>query len=80
MELRNMNEAEAFKSVLNSCTGSVWMVSTLTGRHYDMKNEHDQLLSMGKMLSGNGRDMEIYADTRADQSRIMNFMVEQMAA
>ena len=81
MKLKNIKEVEEFRKVIHACAGDVYLKSQ-DGDVFNLKSALSeyialgQLLRIGQLLSEQGDNLELFADRREDEARLINFLAE----
>lgn len=73
MKLTNIKEVEAFRSVVHECEGNVYLKS-LEGDVFNLKSAMSEYIALGRLLSEQGDSLELFADRREDEMRLLNFL------
>ena len=75
MKLKNIKEVEAFRSAVKECTGDVYLKS-IDGDVFNLKSALSEYIALGRLLSEQGDSLELFASTREDEARLLNFVEE----
>ena len=75
MKLKNTTEVEAFRTVIHSCTGDVYLKSQ-DGDVFNLKSALSEYIALGQLLSEQGDNLELFADRREDEAQLFNFLAE----
>ena len=65
MKLKNIKEVEEFRKVIHNCTGDVYLKSALS-----------EYIALGQLLSEQGDNLELFADKREDEAKLISFLAE----
>ena len=65
MKLKNIKEVEEFRKVIHTCTGDVYLKSALS-----------VYIALGQLLSEQGDNLELFADKREDEAKLISFLAE----
>lgn len=74
MKLNNKIEVEKFIQVVNSCEHDVYLKS-LYGDIYNLKSAMSQYIAIGKLLDEHGDELELFANDREDEAKLMQFLI-----
>ena len=75
MKLTNVKQVEEFKRVIAGCEGDV-VIKSLEGDVFNMKSAMSEYVALGRLLDDHGDELELFASNKADESRIMRFLIE----
>ena len=75
MKLKNIKEVEEFRKVIHTCTGDVYLKSQ-DGDVFNLKSALSEYIALGQLLSEQGDNLELFADRREDEARLINFLAE----
>ena len=75
MKLKNIKEVEEFRKVIHTCTGDVYLKSQ-DGDVFNLKSALSEYIALGRLLSEQGDSLELFASTREDEARLLNFVEE----
>ena len=75
MRLKNVNQVNKFKEVNNECTGNVY-IHTPQGDVFNLKSALSEYSEMGRLLDEHGDELELFADLREDETRLIRFLSE----
>ena len=64
MKLQNIQEVEEFRKVVHQCKGRVYLESL----------EGDIFNLLGRLLSEQGDNLELFADSKEDEALLLNFL------
>ena len=73
MKLRNIKEVEEFRKVIHDCTGDVYLKSQ-DGDVFNLKSALSEYIALGQLLSEQGDNLELFADRREDEARLIEFL------
>lgn len=74
MKLRNLNEVNEFKKIMDNARGDVW-AEDREGMKYDLKSELDQFVVIGEMLKNPDHDLELYASDAKDEWALIEYLM-----
>ena len=75
MRLKNVNQVNKFKEVINECTGNVY-IHTSQGDVFNLKSALSEYIAIGRLLDEHGDELELFADLREDETRLIRFLSE----
>ena len=75
MKLKNIKEVEEFRKVIHACTGDVYLKSQ-DGDVFNLKSALSEYIALGQLLSEQGDNLELFADRREDEARLISFLAE----
>ena len=75
MKLKNIKEVEEFRKVIHACAGDVYLKSQ-DGDVFNLKSALSEYIALGQLLSEQGDNLELFADRREDEARLINFLAE----
>lgn len=75
MKLINIKEVEEFRKVVHECEGDVYLKST-EGDVFNLKSAMSEYIALGRLLSEQGDSLELFADRREDEARLLKFLGE----
>lgn len=75
MKLVNIKEVEQFRKVVHECEGDVYLKST-EGDVFNLKSAMSEYIALGRLLSEQGDSLELFADRREDEARLLHFLGE----
>ena len=75
MKLTNVKDVQKFIEVVNSCENDVYLKS-LEGDVFNLKSSLSQYIAIGRLLEESGDTLELFAQTREDEARLMELFVE----
>lgn len=75
MKLVNIKEVEQFRKAVRECEGDVYLKST-EGDVFNLKSAMSEYIALGRLLSEQGDSLELFADRREDEGRLLHFLGE----
>lgn len=75
MRLKNISQVERFKKVIDQCKGNVY-IHTPEGDVFNMKSALSEYIAIGRLLDEHGDELELFANLREDEARLINFLAE----
>ena len=75
MKLTNVTDVQKFIEAVNACENDVYLKS-LEGDVFNLKSSLSQYIAIGRLLEENGDTLELFAQTREDEARLMAMLVE----
>lgn len=72
MKLKNSIEVKDFLAAVDKCSGSVYLLS-YQGDRLNLKSVMSRYISMGKLLSDEGDNLELFCDKREDEQYFFSF-------
>ena len=75
MKLKNIKEVEQFRNVIHECTGDVYLKSQ-EGDVFNLKSAMSEYIALGRLLSEQGDSLELVANNREDEARLLRFLSE----
>lgn len=72
MNIKTIEELEAFKKAINACNGRVYLRS-LEGDIYNLKSALTQYIALGKLLGEHGEELELFCDQKEDEANFLAF-------
>ena len=75
MKLKNIKEVEAFRKVIHECEGDVYLKSQ-DGDVFNLKSALSEYIALGQLLSEQGDNLELFADKREDEAKLISFLAE----
>ena len=73
MKFRNIDNVHEFLAVVNSCEGDVYLISPY-GDKYNLKSQLSQYVAIGALLGAHGDELELFADLKDDEKKLLNFL------
>ena len=74
MRLRNIDDVNAFLSVVDDCTGEVYLTS-IYGDKFALKSKMSRYIAMGALLGNHGDELELFCDSKQDEGLFIEFFV-----
>ncbi len=75
MRLTNVKDVQQFINVVNSCEHEVYLKS-LEGDIFNLKSSMSQYIAIGRLIQESGDSLELFANDKNDQIRLLNFLHE----
>ena len=75
MRLTNIKDVQKFIDVVNSCEHEVYLMS-LEGDVFNLKSSMSQYIAIGRLIQESGSSLELCANDKNDQIRLLNFLHE----
>lgn len=75
MKLQNIHEVEDFRKVIHECKNNVYLKSQ-EGDVFNLKSAMSEYVALGRLLSEQGDSLELFADSREDEARLLKFLAE----
>ncbi len=75
MKLTNVKDVKKFIDTVNSCEHDVYLKS-LEGDVFNLKSSLSQYIAVGRLLEESGDSLELFAQTREDEARLMAMLGE----
>lgn len=75
MKLTNVKDVERFIQVVNECEHDVYLKSQ-EGDVFNLKSSLSQYIAIGRLVDENGDTLELFADSREDEARLIQFLFE----
>ena len=75
MKLSNITDVQKFLAAVNSCENDVYLKSQ-EGDVFNLKSSLSQYIAVGRLIEESGDDLELFAQTREDEARLMNMLCE----
>ena len=75
MKLKNIKEVEQFRKVVHECEGDVYLKSQ-DGDVFNLKSALSEYIALGQLLSEQGDNLELFADKREDEAKLISFLAE----
>ena len=75
MKLTNIKDVQKFIEVINSCENDVYLKSQ-EGDVFNLKSSLSQYIAVGRLIEESGDDLELFAQTREDEARLMQMLYE----
>lgn len=75
MKLKNVDELNGFLNAVDKCEKDVYLVST-EGDRLNLKSLFSRYISMGRLLSDEGDNLELFCDSKRDEVNFFEFFRE----
>jgi len=75
MKLSNITDVQKFLAAVNACENDVYLKSQ-EGDVFNLKSSLSQYIAVGRLIEESGDDLELFAQTREDEVRLMNMLFE----
>ena len=75
MRLTSVKDVHKFMQVINDCEHNVYLKSQ-EGDVFNLKSSMSEYIAIGRLLEENGDSLELFADSREDEARLINFLYE----
>lgn len=75
MQLTNVKDVKKFIETVNACEHGVYLKS-LEGDVFNLKSSMSQYIAIGRLLEESGDSLELFADSKEDEMRLLNFLRE----
>lgn len=75
MKLTNITDVQKFLAAVNACESDVYLKSQ-EGDVFNLKSSLSQYIAVGRLIEESGDDLELFAQTREDEARLMNMLHE----
>ena len=75
MKLTNVKDVQKFIEVVNSCENDVYLKS-VEGDVFNLKSSLSQYIAIGRLIEESGDHLELFAQTREDEARLLQFMLQ----
>ena len=75
MKLSNVTDVQKFIAAVNSCENDVYLKS-LEGDVFNLKSSLSQYIAIGRLLEESGDSLELFAQTREDEARLLAMLGE----
>ena len=73
MRLTNMKDVKKFIDAVNACEHDVYLKS-LEGDVFNLKSSLSQYIAIGRLIEDAGENLELFAQTREDEARLLNLL------
>lgn len=73
MKLTNVTDVHKFIEVVNSCQHGVFLKS-LEGDVFNLKSSMSQYIAIGRLLEESGDSLELFAENKEDECRLLQFL------
>jgi len=75
MRLTNVKDVKKFIDVVNSCQDTVYLKSQ-EGDVFNLKSSMSQYIAIGRLIEESGDSLELFADNREDEAKLIKFLYE----
>ena len=75
MRLNNVIDVQKFLAAVNACESDVYLKSQ-EGDVFNLKSSLSQYIAVGRLIEESGDDLELFAQTREDEARLMNMLYD----
>ena len=75
MRLTNLKDIQKFIDTVNSCEHGVYLKS-LEGDVFNLKSSMSQYVAIGRLIEESGDSLELFAQTREDEARLLTMLGE----
>ena len=75
MKLNNIKDVQKFIAAVNACESDVYLKSQ-EGDVFNLKSSLSQYIAVGRLIEESGDDLELFAQTREDEARLMQMLYE----
>ena len=72
MKLTKISQVQDFLTAVNKAKDNVWLMS-IYGDKYNLKSLLTQYVAMGALLGDRGDELELFCDSKEDESLFLNF-------
>ena len=73
MKLNNVKDVETFLAAVNACESDVYLKS-MEGDVLNLKSSLSQYIAIGRLLEESGDSLELFAQTREDEARLLEML------
>ena len=73
MKLTNVKDVQTFLNAVNACQNDVYLKS-MEGDVLNLKSSLSQYIAIGRLLEESGDSLELFAQTREDESILMEML------
>ncbi len=70
MKLKNIKDVQNFMAAVNACENDVFLKSQ-QGDVFNLKSSLSQYIAIGRLIEESGDDLELFAQTREDEARLL---------
>ena len=70
MKLTNVKDVQTFIAAVNACENDVYLKS-VEGDVFNLKSSLSQYIAIGRLIEESGDSLELYAQTREDEARLL---------
>ena len=75
MKLNNIKDVQKFVAAINECEHGVYLKS-LEGDVFNLKSSMSQYVAIGRLIEESGDSLELFADSREDEARLLMMLHE----
>jgi len=75
MKLNNIKDVQKFIAAVNACENDVYLKS-VEGDVFNLKSSLSQYIAIGRLIEESGDNLELFAQTREDEARLLEMIVE----
>ena len=75
MKLNNITDVQKFTAAINACKNDVYLRSQ-EGDQFNLKSSLSQYIAIGRLLEESGDSLELFAQTREDESLLLEMLGE----
>lgn len=75
MRLKNVKDVQKFIQTINQCEYSVYLKSP-EGDVFNLKSSLSQYVAVGRLIEESGDSLELFAETREDEARLLKMLTE----
>ena len=75
MKLTNVKDVQTFLAAVNACENDVYLKS-MEGDVLNLKSSLSQYIAIGRLLEESGDSLELFAQTREDEARLLTMLGE----
>lgn len=75
MKLANVTDVQKFIAAVNACENDVYLRSQ-EGDQFNLKSSLSQYIAIGRLLEESGDSLELFAQTREDEARLLAMIGE----
>ena len=75
MKLNNIKDVQKFIETVNACENDVYLKS-VEGDVFNLKSSLSQYIAIGRLIEESGDNLELFAQTREDEARLLEMIVE----
>ena len=75
MKLSNITDVQKLTAAVNACQGDVYLKS-IEGDVFNLKSSLSQYIAIGRLIEESGDSLELFAQTREDEARLLEMVIE----
>lgn len=75
MTLKNVKDVQKFMATVNACENDVYLKSP-EGDVFNLKSSLSQYIAIGRLIEESGDNLELFAQTREDEARLLTMLNE----